>query len=230
MTSYNRVAIFYAPASKSPLAQFGSEWLGWDVENAIDVKHPDIPNLPAPISDMTTTPRKYGFHGTLKAPFKLHATKSLDELRTALRGFSHKTSKFTVGQMMVARLGNFVAIIQASPSTILREFAAMTVEHFEEFRAPLNEKDIAKRRKANLSQRQNELMLRWGYPYVFEEFKFHLTLTGKLEEADAETTKNIIGEHLSDILNKPLEAVDICLYGERKDGRFEIIERFPLQA
>lgn len=229
MTSYNRLALFYAPASKSPLAKFGSQWLGWDVENAIEVKHPDIANLPVSIAEMVATPQKYGFHGTLKAPFKLHTTKSLDELRAALQAFSHQTSKFMIGKMKVAQLGNFVAIIQESRSTNLRDFAAMAVENFEEFRAPLNEKDIAKRRKTKLTPRQDELMLRWGYPYVFEEFKFHLTLTGKLAEANVETTKDILAEYLSDVLDKPLEAVDICLYGEREDGRFEIIERFPLQ-
>lgn len=229
MTSYNRVAIFYAPASKSSLANFGSEWLGWDVENATEVKHPDIPSLPLPISDMVVTPQKYGFHGTLKAPFKLNTTKSEDDLRAALHSFTQQTPKFTIGQMAVAQLDNFVAIIQQSQSTNLHNFAATIVEHFEEFRKPLSENDVAKRRKANLTQRQDELMLQWGYPFVFEEFKFHLTLTGKLNESDAEATKNILARHLSGILNKPLQIVDICLYGEREDGRFEIIERFPLQ-
>ncbi|WP_162653474.1 DUF1045 domain-containing protein [Lentilitoribacter sp. Alg239-R112] len=228
MTTYNRLAIFYAPASKSPLAQFGSKWLGWDVEKASNAKHPDIQSLPAPIPDIVATPQKYGFHGTLKAPFKLNPTKSCDELRTALQTFCKNTPKFTIGKMKVAQLGNFVAIIQKNQSMELRNLAATIVEHFEEFRAPLGESDIVKRRRANLTQRQDELMLRWGYPYVFEEFKFHLTLTGRLDENDAETTKNILSEHLSDILSKPLKADDICLYGERNDGKFEIIERFPL--
>lgn len=228
MTSYSRLAIFFAPASKSPLAQFGSEWLGWDAENSIELTHPNIPNLPASTSDITATPRKYGFHGTLKAPFKLHATKSLDEFSKALQSFSHRTPKFTIGKMKVARLGNFVAIVQENQSVILRDFAATIVKHFEEFSAPLSEEDIAKRRQANLTPRQDELMLRWGYPYIFEEFKFHLTLTGKIVERDAEITKNILAEHLSEILVKPLETVDICLYGERQNGRFEIIQRFPL--
>lgn len=230
MTSYNRVAIFYAPASKSPLAKFGSEWLGWDVENAFEVNHPNIPNLPAPISNIVATPQKYGFHGTLKAPFNLNSARSLDELRGALHNFGHQTSKFTIGRMKVARLGNFVALIQEDPSDQLQIVASNVVKLFEEFRAPLSEYDIAKRRKANLSPRQDELMLKWGYPYIFDEFKFHLTLTGKLDESDAERTKLVLIEHLSSILSNPMEAVDICLYGEREDGRFEIIERYPLQA
>jgi putative phosphonate metabolism protein len=230
MTPYNRVAIFYAPASKSPLAEFGSNWLGWDIEKAIEAKHPEIPKLPTPISDIIATPQKYGFHGTLKAPFRLNTEKSLDELRNALRRFSEPISKFTIGQMKVARLGNFVAIIQETASGQLQNFASTIVEHFEEFRAPLSDDDITKRRKTNLSPRQDELMLKWGYPFIFDEFKFHLTLTGKLNEHDAEITKNILAEYLSDILAEPLEVIDICLYGERGDGRFEIIGRFPLQG
>ena len=227
MTLYKRVAIFYAPGSQTPLADFGAQWLGWDVEKSNTVPHPEISGLPAPISDLVATPQKYGFHGTLKAPFRLHEDQTLDGLRHAMKAFSDKRQRFVIGEMKVAKLGRFVAIIQANPSDEFANFASDIVRSFEAYRAPLSDEEIAKRRKAELTPRQDELMLQWGYPFIFEEFKFHLTLTGKLSEQNAQSVCDRLGEHLKTILKDPLEAVDLCLYGERDDGRFEIIERFP---
>lgn len=227
MTLYKRVAIFYAPGSQTPLADFGANWLGWDVEKAAIVPHPDINELPEPLADLVATPQKYGFHGTLKAPFRLCDKQSLTDLKRALKIFSDQHRPFTIGKMHVARLGNFVAIVQKSPSQEFAEFAADIVRRFDGYRAPLSDQDIAKRRKANLTPRQDELMLKWGYPYIFEEFKFHLTLTGKLSEQNAQIVCDKLTIHLAQILARPLEAIDLCLYGEREDGRFEIIERFP---
>lgn len=227
MTLYKRVAIFYAPGSQTPLANFGAQWLGWDVEHAKSVPHPEIDDLPEPIEALVATPQKYGFHGTLKAPFRLHENQTLDGLGAAMKAFSEQHRKFFIGQMKVAKLGSFVAIIQENPSDEFANFASNIVTHFEDYRAPLTDEDIVKRRKAKLTPRQDELMLKWGYPFIFNEFKFHLTLTGKLSEQNAQTVCDRLTDHLKPILDTPVEAVDLCLYGERKDGRFEIIERFP---
>lgn len=227
MTLYKRVAIFYAPGSQTPLANFGAQWLGWDVEHAKSVPYLEIDDLPEPIEALVATPQKYGFHGTLKAPFRLHENQTLDGLRAAMKAFSEQHRKFFIGQMKVAKLGSFVAIIQENSSNEFANFASNIVMHFDDFRAPLRDEDIAKRRKAKLTPRQDELMLQWGYPFIFEEFKFHLTLTGKLSEQNAKSVCDRLSDHLKPILDTPVEAVDLCLYGEREDGRFEIIERFP---
>lgn len=227
MTLYKRVAIFYAPGSQTPLANFGAQWLGWDVEQAKSVPHPQIDGLPEPIDALVTTPQKYGFHGTLKAPFRLHDDQTIDGLKGAMKAFSDQRKPFVIGQMKVATLGRFVAIIQENASDNFAEFASEIVRSFEDYRAPLTDADIAKRRKAKLTPRQDELMLKWGYPYIFDQFKFHLTLTGKLSEQNAQIVCDRLTDHLKPILDTPVEAVDLCLYGEREDGRFEIIERFP---
>lgn len=227
MTLYKRVAIFYAPGSQTPLANFGAQWLGWDVEHAKDVPHPDIDGLPESIEALVATPQKYGFHGTLKAPFRIRDDQTIDGLKDAMKAFSDQRKPFVIGQMKVAKLGSFVAIIQENASDEFANFASEIVRSFEDYRAPLRDEDIAKRRKAGLTPRQDELMLQWGYPYIFEEFKFHLTLTGKLSEQNAQIVCDRLTDHLKPILDTHVEAIDLCLYGEREDGRFEIIERFP---
>tara|TARA_R110002126_G_scaffold196969_8_gene344892 strand:- start:1536 stop:2243 length:708 start_codon:yes stop_codon:yes gene_type:complete len=233
MNEYKRVAFFFAPVSQSPLATFGAHWLGWDAQAGKSVPHLDVlmvdkSGLNIAISDIVATPSKYGFHGTLKAPFRLANGKSINELCDAGHKFGKQIPKFTLETMHLAQLGSFIAITQAVPSAELNQLASKIVRNFDSFRAPLTEQDIAKRRQQKLTARQDELMLKWGYPFIFEAFKFHLTLSGKLEPDQMASTLNVLKEHLTEILKDPIEVNDICLFGERSDGRFEIIERFPL--
>lgn len=233
MNDYKRVAFFFAPASQSPLAIFGAHWLGWDAEMGKSVPHLDRFEVykyghNTPFSDIVATPSKYGFHGTLKAPFRLAAGKSIKALCDAGRTFGKQTHKFTLENLRVTQLGSFIAITQGAPSSELNELASNIVRTFDQFRAPLTDQDITKRRQQNLTARQDELMLKWGYPFIFDAFKFHLTLSGKLEQDEMTSTLNVLNEHLTDILKDPIDVRDICLFGERNDGRFEIIERFPL--
>lgn len=228
MNEFKRVALFFAPESQSPLATFGAQWLGWDVETAKPADHPSFEGLPAPISEITQTPRKYGFHGTLKAPFRLAEGYSIADLQDAVRDFCQQRKIFSIGMMQVSQLGSFVAIVPSGDAVELGQFASDVVRKFDMFRAPLSDDEIAKRRASQLTDYQDQLMLEWGYPYIFDQFRFHLTLSGKLSEQDAATVQRVVNAHISDILSKPVPVVDLCLYGEREDGLFEIIERFPL--
>jgi hypothetical protein len=58
----------------------GAEWLGWDSVAGIPVAHPEVPGLPDAAEVLTRTPRKYGFHGTVKPPFFLAAGTDADAL------------------------------------------------------------------------------------------------------------------------------------------------------
>ena len=74
-------------------------------------------------------------------------------------------------------IGGFVAIVPATPSPGLDELAADCVTGFERFRLPMTAQERSRRLAAGLSQHQTANLERWGYPYVFEEFRFHMTLT-----------------------------------------------------
>ena len=50
------------------------------------------------------------------------------------------------------------------------------------FRAPLTPSERARRRPEDLDPRRRALLDRWGYPHVFEAFRFHMTLTGRLAD------------------------------------------------
>ena len=105
--------------------------------------------------------------------------------------------------------------------------AGACVRDLDEFRAPAGEAELARRRKAGLSARQEALLTQWGYPYVFEEFRFHLTLSGRLPEEDVRGWTDTLQGYLP---NLPASFVvdQIALCAERQDGRFELIHRYTL--
>jgi putative phosphonate metabolism protein len=225
---FTRYAVYFAPIADNPLGIFGNSWLGWDINTAKELERPNINDLPDSIENLTKTPQKYGFHGTLKAPFDLKGKNDVNDLRQAVFDFAKTHKAFNIGNLHVSNLGGFVALIQREPSRHLITLASECVMELDRFRAPLSEDDIKRRLQANLSTRQEHLMRTWGYPYIMDEFHFHLTLTGKLSDADASIVQLVLSKQLKSILDSSIIVSDVCLCGQRYDGQFQIIERFSL--
>ena len=181
MTDFPRYAIYYAPSAAAPLARFGAELLGYDAFTGRDVAFPaavvaQFPDWPA----LTGDPRKYGFHGTLKAPFALAPLHHEAGLIAACDGFAASPRAVPTITPVLQAISGFTAIVPAAPSTELNSLAQDCVEAFDRFRAPMTAKDRARRKPEALTRRQVEQLDRFGYPFVRDDFRFHLTLTGRL--------------------------------------------------
>ena len=224
MYAYNRYSIFYAPAAGSDLARFGAQWLGWDAETGHETAHPEIQGVDVAVA--TSTPRKYGFHGTLKPPFRLATGTDRSGLERAIAELVAKTPAFTMPVLELRRLGRFLALVPSAPSPALSSLAAACVQELDMFRAPAGDAELARRRQSGLSAAQELNLRRWGYPYVLDEFRFHLTLTGAL--SGPEEIETALGPLVAPFTNDPMAVDQICLFGEAADGRFRILRRFPL--
>ena len=132
--------------------------------------------------------------------------------------------------LRMAELEGFLALIPDGDTTPLQAMAAGIVRALDGFRAPLSEAEIARRSPARLSPRQRELLAAYGYPYVMDEFRFHLTLSGRLAGPDAASLRAAAGRHFARLLPIPFRLEDICLFGEAADGRFHMMHRYPLSA
>ncbi|MEM6304791.1 MAG: DUF1045 domain-containing protein [Pseudomonadota bacterium] len=218
--SYARFAIYYVPPDGS-LAEFGAKWLGWDVVTGREVPQFDLPDL----HDITMTPRKYGFHGTLKPPFRLKEGQTLEALEAAVSDLAGTLSPADCDRLKLTQLGRFLALTPFGPLDGLQRIAEACVRDLDAFRAPAGEAELARRRKAGLSPRQETLLAQWGYPYVFEEFRFHLTLSGRLPAERLRGWTDTLQVHLPE-LPTPFVIDQIALCGERQDGRFELIHRY----
>lgn len=225
---FQRYAIYYtAPAG--PLADFGAAWLGWDVTSGQPVKHPHIHGLDEDISSLTQTPRKYGFHGTIKPPFRLATGTTVEGLASATRTLCNDLDALTLEGLELSQLGRFLALTVTGDATPLAELASKVVRSLDDFRAPPSDVELAKRRQANLSDRQEAYLLQWGYPYVMEEFRFHLTLTGRLKADHAKSLRDNLQPALVNFLPIPFQITDLTLVGEDRQGQFHEIERFDLR-
>src|SRR5262249_27221085 len=130
----------------------------------------------------TEAPRHYGFHGTLKAPFRLADGCDAGMLRRALATFAAGRTSFAIDALQLQDIGNFLALTPRGPAPRLNDLAAACVVEFDSYRAPPEPAEIARRQAAGLTPRQQALLARWGYPYVLDEFRFHLSLTGPVED------------------------------------------------
>ncbi|MGY3237478.1 MULTISPECIES: DUF1045 domain-containing protein [unclassified Bradyrhizobium] len=182
MTGFPRYAIYFAAGADSALSRFGAELLGYDAYTGEEPPFAgDALRVAPDWRDITADPRRYGFHGTLKAPMALAAGRTEAELSAACAAFAGKARPIPVIRPVVGAISGFIAVIPAEPVDALQKLAADCARDFDCFRPPLTAEDRARRKPDRLSERQRDYLDRWGYPYVMEEFRFHMTLTGRLD-------------------------------------------------
>jgi len=178
----SRYAIYFVPDAQSELYRCGSAILGYDCHTGAVIDFPDALKCGAPDwRQLTSEPRRYGFHATLKAPFRLCEPHSEAQLIEALHDFVRRHDAVHIAKPAVRLLDGFVAIVPSEPMPALDALAASCTTAFDCFRAPLSPQERDRRMAAGLSERQIENLDRWGYPYVLADFRFHMTLTGTLE-------------------------------------------------
>lgn len=177
-----RYAIYYAPPRGCELWRRASAWLGRDAYDGGARARPRLLGLEAlDLDALTADPRGYGFHATLKAPFELREGGTEADLIDALRAFAAARSPFRA-PIAPDRIGPFHAFRLSEPSAEMEALHAACVRAFDPFRAPLSEFDLSRRRKARLTELQDTRLVEWGYPYIFEDFRFHMTLTGAVTD------------------------------------------------
>ncbi len=224
-----RYAVYFAPPPGSDLDRFGSRWLGRDAWTDTALEQPPVDGIDAGrLADLTASPRRYGFHATLKAPFALRGGTTVVQLVDALAAFAAARPPVRAGRLVPSRLGSFLALTLARPSSGVGALADACTESFHPFAAPLSAAD-RDRRRAGLSNRQRALLDRWHYPYVFEEYRFHMTLTGPVEDGDADHLQRAVADLAAGAIRDPLVIDAITLFMEEEPGaRFRTIERFAL--
>jgi putative phosphonate metabolism protein len=177
-----RYAIYFVPPADSALYRFGAGILGYDCYTGERLSHPhDIALAAAEWDALTHEARKYGFHATLKAPFRLAPPFGEADLTAELERFAAIPRALPEIRASVQSLAGFIAVVVGTPSMELDRLAADAVMAFDRFRHPLSSLERKQRLAAGLSQRQTDNLDRWGYPYVFEDFRFHMTLTGRID-------------------------------------------------
>ncbi|AEG93347.1 DUF1045 domain-containing protein [Ramlibacter tataouinensis] len=216
----NRYAVYFAPAVGSPWWDFGAGWLGRDELRDAPLAQPAVPGFDAgQLAQLTGEPRRYGFHATLKAPFRLREGATETQLRDRLRLLAGRLRRLPLGGLVPRHMEGFVALVPARAPPGLDALAAQCVTDLDGLRAPLTEAEIARRQPRRLDARGRELLAAHGYPHVLERFRFHMTLSGLV---DAATAARLM-VHLPPALDRldtghPLLLDRLCLFGEPRPG------------
>ncbi|MCJ2050617.1 DUF1045 domain-containing protein [Methylobacterium sp. J-070] len=219
-----RYALYWLPAPGSGLEAFGRSVLGYDNVSGHPVPYPDtLQDLAA----VTAGARVYGFHATLKAPLRLAPDAAEADLVAAARDLAAAHPPVPVGGLAVAALGPFLALVPVAPPPELGLLAAECVAALDPFRAPPTAAERAKRRPDRLDPRGRALLDRWGYPYVFEAFRFHLTLTDALPEADRAAWHARLAEAYAATGPEGLTIESVSLLTQDGSGPFRLLARLP---
>ncbi|MCB1398346.1 MAG: DUF1045 domain-containing protein [Rhodobacter sp.] len=214
-----RYALYFAPPP-GPLAETAARWLGRDAETGARLAQPH----PA-LEGLTVSARRYGFHATLKAPFRLAEGLTEDDLIAAVEVFGAGVRPFAVAGLRLAALDGFLALIPEGDTVALNAFAAEVVIRFDRFRAPMTEAERARRAPERLTPHQRDLLESYGYPYVLDEFRFHMTLTDRLSPEEDAHLRPLAQTLFAPVLPAPLALRDIVVFGEGADGMFHHVHR-----
>lgn len=225
-----RYAIYAAPPPDAPLWLQASRWLGRDACSGQILPQPRFRAIdPDSLVDLTRTPAHYGFHATLAAPFRLRGKETESALVAALADFTARQRPVSVPPLAIAQLDNFFCLRPIRHSTGMQVLASLCVREFDRFRAPLNPSELARRKAALLSGQEKKNLELWGYPYVFEQFRFHFTLTGRMAEGRRkEQVHAALIETFGPLLGEPLAVDGLCLFVEPAAGQpMRCVQRFP---
>ena len=215
-----RYAIYFAPDNRSPWWNFGAHWLGRDEHDNAPLAQPLLPGLaPEMFEAITAEPRRYGFHATLKAPFRLSADHQESDLVARLNQLARTLVPAVMSPMRVCMLNNFVALLPQASLEPLDIIAAACVTELDDLRAPLLPAELARRSLAKLDSREAELLACYGYPYVLDRFRLHMTLTGPVDSAIAGLVMDAVSPKVDALNQLVLLQLDrLCLFVERSPG------------
>ncbi len=214
-----RYAIYFTPGQNDPLTRLAASWLGRDPFTSAQPPAPAVTNLtPAEIAYHTASARRYGFHATLKAPFHLAANATEADLDQAVASFAAAAEPILLSKLVPTRIDGFLALTSGSPAPDLDRFASEIVSQFDRFRAPLSEAEIKRRNPDALSPEEFRNLLQWGYPYVFESFRFHMTLTGRVPDHDLPRVRAAIDDVFAATLERPATVDGLALFVEPEPG------------
>ncbi|WP_085902639.1 DUF1045 domain-containing protein [Kiloniella majae] len=229
---YERYAIYYAPRLDSKLGQFGNAWFGYNPVSHEAIPRPNVEGMAAQeIEYITRGAGRYAFHGTLRSPFKLRKNRSLESLDKSLKSFVTKARPIICGPLSIRSIGKFLALVPDDPENHIPDLAEQCIRTFDNFRLAPSKQELDRRRQAGLTSVQEELLLRWGYPFVMEEFRFHLTLSDKLDGMDLIKYQALLEKHCESLCEEAFVIDEIALFGDPgKGGKFEEISRYQLST
>jgi putative phosphonate metabolism protein len=222
-----RFALYYSPDQSSPFHHSGARWLGYDAFTRTPCDQPGDGLLVG----KTKAPSRYGFHATLKPPFRLNVNASYEELETTTKILAELLPTVTISSLVLREMDGFLALVPEHQEESLSELADVCVTALDPLREPPDEAEKQRRKALGLTPRQAEYLEIWGYPYVFQDFRFHVTLTDKLTPEDMPEVHALAARHFANFINQPLSISALTIFAEPDStAHFFVKKQFPLSS
>lgn len=222
-----RYAIYFAPPEPDPLNRAATVWLGRCAFTGSASVQPSTAQIPdSELAQKTSSARRYGFHATVVAPFTLAENETEESLVAALDAYAATAEPVVIPGLVLKSLAGFFALMPQVQGDDLSAFANDAVRHFDRFRAPLSQSEMTRRGGDHLTASQRSNLVRWGYPHVFDDYRFHMTLTDRIEEHDAARFQTAIEEHFDDLLGAAVTVGSLALFAEPEPGAPFVIRSF----
>ena len=238
-----RYALYFTPPKGSALARFDTLW--FDAARAarpshphdLRTRHPEKARRDRTVSPVglplnrqaaiTAAPAIYGLHVTLKAPFMLATGRTPTHLLHMARRFAQRCRPVQLPHLRLSELDGFLALRTISECPQAAALAASCVRYFDALRAPPSAEEVARRRTHGLTRRQDALLSQWGYPFVFDAWRFHITLTNRLNPACRQEVAHKLAPLVRMVACQALllDAVAVCVQ-ESPQQRFRTLARF----
>lgn len=228
-----RLALYYTPSPSSLLWKLGCRWLGYDALSGGKIRQVRSSGIdPDRLHEITAKPGKYGLHAVLKPPFRLASDCEVAMLRSAIRQFTSCRDPFFLPPLILRQINDFFCLGPEKQTRQLNDLASACVRDFDRFRAPLTTCELVRRRINILTPAEKHNLITWGYPYVLDQFRFHITLTTRISAvAEKEVIHTVLSEMFAPVLGVPLVMDAICLFVEPAPGEpFVCVERFPFNS
>lgn len=223
-----RLAVYFTPPCDHPLTRAAAAWLGRDAFDAADTAGRGAGDgiSASAHAAWVADPRRYGFHATIKAPFRLCAPFRPEDVEQALAFFCAATPAFDI-RLRVGQLGRFFALLPDSEADAarLRIVASQALMFFDRYRAPSTEAELARRRRAGLNAEQDGNLVQWGYPYVLSDFRFHMSLTGAVPEPQQEQVATLLTQHFGPVLEQSVRFAHLALFEQPRSGADFVVRR-----
>lgn len=228
MMSGARYGLYFAPEDGTALARLGWQWLGRQPGERELRSLPSVGLDSARQAEMVADARRYGFHATLKPPFRLADPGRRDELWAMAGDFAAGRKPFVEPPFVLDELDGFLALRPSGPSAALAALAGDCIRQFDRLRAPATPAERQKRLAAPLTERQRRHVDAWGYPYVFEDFRLHLTLTCRLDRDERASCRALLQDLFAPALAEPVAFQSLCIFEQpAADAPFILAARFP---
>jgi hypothetical protein len=216
-----RYAVYFCPAPASALASLGRDWLNPGL-TPNGIPGIGLARWNALLADV----RRYGWHATLRSPFTLSPDHDIDDLRRALGAVAQAHAPINL-TLRSARLAGFPALRPVGDCRAVNALATACVEAVEPLRLPLAEHDF-QRRATGLDAIEIHYLGRYGYPYVFERYRFHMTLSAPASVEEERALQRWLSVRAAMLPAARVDALTLCV--EKSPGAaFEPLERIALR-